>query len=185
MLIVTWLIRGAGGETYSYYDVKRKKIYVLVRFALSKLTLFADSTNFKMLLDPVSLEERCKLGDPEKNIAPIAIGHDPKITKFGPYEHIYARYVWRVTLNYDHLLALLNTLTSRIFKASHRVSLLTIPPRSMNTTLFTGAQREKYRARLSQKAFGSKLFRSCLQLQSRKEVLYRICRQSFLCPVRW
>jgi hypothetical protein len=97
------LFRGAGGETYSYYDVKRKKIFVLVRFALSKLTLFADSQNYKMLLDPVLLEAKCKEGDVEHNIAPIEIGHDPHITKFGPYEHIYARYVRGVNLNNDNL----------------------------------------------------------------------------------
>lgn len=75
--------------------MKKKKIYVLVRFALSKLTLFADSMNYKMLLDPVLLEAKCKDGDVERNIAPMNIGHDPNITKFGPYEHIYARYVRR------------------------------------------------------------------------------------------
>lgn len=49
--------------------------------------------NFKMLLDPAILEAKCKEGDLEHNIAPILIGHDPNITIFEPYEHIYARYV--------------------------------------------------------------------------------------------
>lgn len=46
-----------------------------------------------MLLDPVLLEAKCKLGDPENRIAPLNIGHDATLTHFEPYEYIYARYV--------------------------------------------------------------------------------------------
>lgn len=85
--------RSAGGETYAYYDADRTKIFVLVRYPPSKLTIFADSINFKMLLDPAKLEAKCKLGDPENRIAPLNIGHDSSLTHFEPYEYIYARYV--------------------------------------------------------------------------------------------
>lgn len=85
--------RNAGGETYAYYDSDRLKIFVLVRFPLMKLILFADTNSFKMLLDPILLEAKCKLGDPENRIKPFEIGQDPSITKFSPYEHIYTKYV--------------------------------------------------------------------------------------------
>ena len=121
-----------------------------------------------MLLDPVLLEAKCKEGDVEHNIAPIAIGHDPHITKFGPYEHIYARYVRGDNLNIDNL----HVLRSQTYETSHRASSLTVRRRSTNTTMFTGAQKEKFPAHLLQKTFALKSFKSCLQLRSRKEVLY-------------
>ena len=87
------LFRNAGGETYAYYDADKLKIFVLVRFPLIKLILFADTSSFKMLLNPILLEAKCKLGDAENKIKPFSIGHDASITKFGPYDHIYTKYV--------------------------------------------------------------------------------------------
>ena len=85
--------RATGAQVYSYYDAERKKIFCLIRYPLEKLTKFADLVNFKMMLDPRALEDRCKAGDPESNIGPIIIGTDPSITPFSPYDHIYCRYV--------------------------------------------------------------------------------------------
>ena len=77
--------RNAGGETYAYYDADRLKIFVLVRFPLMKLILFADTNSFKMLLDPVLLEAKCKLGDPENRIKPFEIGRESsRVTTLTP-----------------------------------------------------------------------------------------------------
>jgi hypothetical protein len=85
-------IRASGAETYAYYNAEKNKIFVLIRYSLEKLTLFADSIDFKMLLDPHVLEKKCLMGDAEKGIAPLSIGDDRSITKFSPYEYIYCRY---------------------------------------------------------------------------------------------
>lgn len=45
-----------------------------------------------MLLDSEKLESVAAAGDPEANIAPITINHDPEITYRKPYEFIYAKY---------------------------------------------------------------------------------------------
>jgi hypothetical protein len=57
--IIMKSIRASGAETYAYYNSEKNKIFVLIKYSLEKLTFFADSINFKMLLDPHVLEEKC------------------------------------------------------------------------------------------------------------------------------
>jgi anoctamin-10/anoctamin-7 len=68
------------------------KLFVLMRCPLDVIRNYADDINFKMLLDPVKVQEACAAGDAEEQIAPFKIAHDPTVCPYYPYEVIYAKY---------------------------------------------------------------------------------------------
>jgi hypothetical protein len=68
------------------------KLFVLMRCPLDVIRNYADDINFKMLLDPVKVQEACAAGDAQEQIAPFKIAHDPAVCPYYPYEVIYAKY---------------------------------------------------------------------------------------------
>jgi hypothetical protein len=81
-----------GLDTFLFYSVKKSHIFVLIRASLKKLRDFADSTEFRMLLDSKLLKEYANKGDPENNIAPIDILDDKFESPFWPYDMIFSKY---------------------------------------------------------------------------------------------
>eukprot|EP01034_Spumella_vulgaris_P033017 gene33017-40748_t len=69
----------AGLEIYPYLSVQDDELLVLFRAPLIVLQKFADQIDYKLLLDPATLEETLLAGDVENKIAPIKITHDKSI----------------------------------------------------------------------------------------------------------
>lgn len=51
------------------------------------LQRFADKIDYKMKMDPPTLERTLAAGDPERRILPININGDYKLSPYSPYEH--------------------------------------------------------------------------------------------------
>lgn len=85
-------MRQHGLDLFLFYSRRKTHIFVMIRLSLERLRSLADQLEFKMLLDEKNLEEAAKKGNPEMNIAPIDILHDPEETFLRPYEMIYAKY---------------------------------------------------------------------------------------------
>ncbi len=69
---------------------------ILVRAPIEVLRLYAEDIGFLMKLDPEETEKLCATGIPSHDIAPIKINHDPQVSRYTPYEHIYVRYSTKV-----------------------------------------------------------------------------------------
>lgn len=67
-------------------------IFVLLRAPIHKLREYAVRTHIKIQLDPVIIQEVLEKGDPEHNIAPVKIRHEPEVSRIHPYQHLYADY---------------------------------------------------------------------------------------------
>ena len=80
-------------EIFAYIgNDKEKSIFVLLRAPIVKLRAFADINNFLLLLDPEVAKDKLKSGNPSKNIAPVKLEHQPKITKLEPFKNLYGKY---------------------------------------------------------------------------------------------
>jgi len=96
---VMFALLSAGLEVYPYLSVQKDELYCLIRAPLEKLQAFADSENFLLAVDEVTLERVLKEGDAESKIAPIEITDDPEITKLSPYQYMFLEF--RDSLNPD------------------------------------------------------------------------------------
>jgi len=85
-------IKKCGFMIYQYYSVQQDEIFVLARIDNEKLMIFADIIDFQMLLDSAEVERQAAAGDPENNIAPFHIQHEPEVTFLTPYEKIWGEY---------------------------------------------------------------------------------------------
>ncbi len=86
-------LRKLGFELFIYKNLKpTSEIYVLIRSQVDKLRAYADNCDYRMLLDPVQIEECLLHGNMEEHIQPVEIAHMPEITKLRPFEKIYGRY---------------------------------------------------------------------------------------------
>lgn len=70
------------------------KIFCLIKGPLVWFKLKADDTDFKILLDPVSLKERCENLSKYSNgeSSNINIPHNPNISAREPFQDIYGKY---------------------------------------------------------------------------------------------
>ena len=85
-------MRGHGLDLFIFFSLRKSHLFVMIRLSLEKLRAIADRLEFKMLLDEERLKSIATGGNPEKNIGPIDILHDPEETEIRPYEMIYAKY---------------------------------------------------------------------------------------------
>jgi hypothetical protein len=81
-----------GLDLFIFYSLRKTHLMVMIRLSLEKLRSLADKLEFKMLLDEKTLQETAHAGNPDKQIAPIDILHDPEESFIRPYEMIYAKY---------------------------------------------------------------------------------------------
>jgi hypothetical protein len=51
------------------------------------LRKFANSINYKIKVNPLYLEKLLAAGNPNQKIRPIHVTHNPKITRYSPYDH--------------------------------------------------------------------------------------------------
>jgi hypothetical protein len=79
-------------DIFLVYSLRQQHIFVLIRASLQKLRLVAEEHQVKMLLDEQKLKAVLEAGNPEKNIAPLEIPHDPSETEFRPHEYIAGRF---------------------------------------------------------------------------------------------
>jgi anoctamin-10/anoctamin-7 len=85
--------RACGCELYQYWSHDRDQIFVLLRVSETKLRIFADKINFKVLLNQDALIQASNAGYEHPNggkIAPFEIQHRSDITPIMPYEYIYS-----------------------------------------------------------------------------------------------
>jgi hypothetical protein len=68
------------------------KLFVLVRAPIDLVREYAESNNFKLLLDADVLRETANHGNIEKGIKPIDIPHNADECEVQPYDYIYAKY---------------------------------------------------------------------------------------------
>jgi hypothetical protein len=85
-------IKGAGFLVYQYYSIQQDEIFVLARVDNDILTQFADTIDYRMLLDATEVEKRCREGNPEAGIGPFEIRHEPEVCSLQPYESIWGEY---------------------------------------------------------------------------------------------
>jgi hypothetical protein len=81
-----------GLELFLFYGDNNSHIFILIRSNVERLRSAADKTQHRMLLDEAVLEATCIAGNPEMNIAPINILHNPQECRFRPHELIYGSY---------------------------------------------------------------------------------------------
>lgn len=81
-----------GFEIYVYKGVCAGHILVLVRAPIDKIRAFADSTDYKMFLDPTELQKTIEAGNEQQGIAGRVIPHLEEVTRLKPYELIYGKY---------------------------------------------------------------------------------------------
>ena len=72
---------------------QRPDVYMLVRVPVESLRKYGNEIEYKLLLDSKELKKLIERGNPDRKIVPHDIpNNDPKRTKVGPYEFIYAKY---------------------------------------------------------------------------------------------
>lgn len=79
----------AGLETKSFYSIQDDEIYCKIRAPLKRLMQEADRTDYRLPLDPDSLEVALRAGRPNK-WKPIEIPNTSIATSLSPYQYMYA-----------------------------------------------------------------------------------------------
>ena len=82
----------AGLETFAYLSIQKDEVYIKIRASLDRLMQQADLVNWKMELDPATLEAVATKGFPKFGIKALELNPDKKYCKYAPYEHIYAKF---------------------------------------------------------------------------------------------
>jgi hypothetical protein len=117
-------LNSAGLETRLFYSCQHDEVYCKIRAPLRRIMLEADRVDYKLLLDPITLETVLTAGRPSK-WDPVHIPHPCPQTSISPYDYIYAEY------RYDSLLN--NT----------REDLINVYKRRANGTFFRSSDRMK------------------------------------------
>lgn len=74
------------------YSLREKHIFVLIRASLQLLGRTAEEHQVHLLLDELELQKALEAGNPERNIAPMTVPHEPAETEFRPHEFITGRF---------------------------------------------------------------------------------------------
>lgn len=78
-----------------FYSVQRDEVYIKLRATPERLRNEANRINYRLLLDPLKLQSRARLGRKENGKyiwRPISIADQFKLSSYFPYNHIYAAY---------------------------------------------------------------------------------------------
>ena len=87
-------IQMANMESRSFYSCQRDEVYLKIRASPDRLKKEANRIEYKLLLDKERLRIRCNAGG--KSAPPTWKGFniidEKRVSKYGPYEHIYGKY---------------------------------------------------------------------------------------------
>lgn len=86
---------------YAYRSFCKKKIIVLIKMPEDKMKKYAEEIGAKVELDKAKLKELAEMGDPEANVAPLAIEKGEKHF-YDPYRFIFAPYRDELEHLYKH-----------------------------------------------------------------------------------
>eukprot|EP01038_Epipyxis_sp_PR26KG_P005759 gene5759-7950_t len=103
-------LKKLGFDMFFYKGIKHEtELFILLRTPLERIRSYADTIDFKLELDPLTLKSTLEKGTPEKNIAPIFINDRPDVTQLTPFDFIFGKYSNKIPENIYRLDPVLQT----------------------------------------------------------------------------
>lgn len=81
-----------GLEVYPYLSLQGDELIVLITCSEAVLTLFTDSIDFLLELDPAYCKDKLAKGNKEQKIKPIKITDNPDYSPIHPFAYVYGKY---------------------------------------------------------------------------------------------